>query len=320
MKRFCLMLFSALLANGPVAYSQEIKFTYTEVKQSGVAQDVNAHGDVVLTNYPNPGGTILLRKNKMAPVKFQCWNTIYDATQPKKIDNQGNVVGNCQIDGTQHARQVGFVRDKKGQVTFLDVPGADITEGYTVSNDRSCGQYFRPFTNPNESGYARMHGFCKSVDGTYRTMDVPTPNTVTVITGINSRKRVGSYFSFDPATNDVSQWGAFLEDNGNFSPLKVPGAAWTYALDLNKFDDILLDSSLGNYILSDGVYYKPGNPPPDPGMTVISLDVNGMNDELELTGTYTQIKTGCVGTLISPCIATVKNFVATPGTERGWEK
>jgi len=296
---------------GP-AFAQEIAYTYKIIDQPGAAQDLNVHGDVVLTNYPYPGGTILTKKNRrMNATHFQCWDTIFDATQIKKIDNQGNVVGNCQIDGTQHGRQVGFIRDKRGVVAFLDVPGADITEGYAVSDERACGQFYTP-SIPNASGFARVHGFCKSTNGAYQTLDVPMPFTVTVITGLNSRKKVGNFFVYDSVTNETSQWGAFIEDNGTFTALSVPGATFTYVLDINGHDDVLLDSSKGNYILSDGIYFKIGNPPADPGFTVTDLQVNGFNDELELAGTYLQRQTGCGGEFIINCPMIFRSFVATP--------
>jgi hypothetical protein len=138
---------AVLVSTYGLVFGQEIQYSYTIINQPVSAQDLNVHGDVVLTNYPHPGGTILSKKTKMAPVQFRCWDTIYDATQITKIDNQGNVVGNCQIDGTRHGRQVGFVRDKKGNFTFIDVPGADITNPRHESKppcSHSGSHYFPP--------------------------------------------------------------------------------------------------------------------------------------------------------------------------------
>jgi hypothetical protein len=55
------------------------------------AQDLNIHGDIVLTNYPHPGRTILTKKKRLAPVHFQCWDSVFDATQIERIDNRGSV-------------------------------------------------------------------------------------------------------------------------------------------------------------------------------------------------------------------------------------
>jgi hypothetical protein len=181
-----------------------------------------------------------------------------------------------------------------------------------VSGEHACGQFYLP-QPPNASGFALVHGFCK-INGSYRTIDVAMPFSVTIIiTGINNRrKKAGNFFTYDPLTNETSQWGAFIEDNGNFTALSAPGATFTYAIDINNHDDVLLDSTLGNYILSAGIYFKIPNPPADPGMTVLGLDVNGFNDELESAGTYLQRQAGRVPSEMFICPLTVRNFVATP--------
>ena len=69
----------------------------------------------------------------------------------------------------------------------------------------------------------------------------PVQYGVTAILGVTaSGLKIGAYFTYDPVNNGASEWSFFTLQNGQFSPLRYPVGSWTYPLDVNKWDDVLL--------------------------------------------------------------------------------
>jgi hypothetical protein len=297
---FWALLLVAVL--GEVGFGQEIPYDYRVINQAGL-QDINKRGDLLATEIDQGNlGVVIGRLSD----RFRCHDT-FDDTVPRRINNRGDIAGSCLTEA--HNKVVGFIRTRKGAFSFIDVPGSDSTIVHALSDqDETCGQYYNPL-DPNASAFIRFHGFCHNKQGVIRTIDVPLANSVTVIVGTNRRgKKIGNYFTYNPVTNETGQWHCFEVDNGIFTSLERPGALWSYCTDLTNDDTVLYEDNQDVFILDDGVYYKISDPTPDAGWTLIQVDVNGFNDDLEIVGSFIQRQT-CLGIF---CPVQVKNFVATP--------
>lgn len=303
-----LWVFVIVVSAYGLAFGQEIPYTYRIVNRPSLV-DIDIHGDLLarVGLSGNVAGLLVGRKAKMLPVEFRCGN-LNDETEARRINNHSSVAGSCEA-GLLNNKSVGFVRDKKGGITFVDVPNSTQTELYAIGdNDETCGLYYTAF-DPGQSGFTRIHGFCHSK--VYRTIDVPVANSVTVMTGTSrSGKKLGNYFVYDPATNETGPWHCFEYDNGIFTSLERPGAAWSYCSDMTNHDVVLYEDDKDVFVLDDGIYFTISQPTPDPGWTLQGqVDVEGFNDALEIVGRFTQGQS-CIELF---CPRQVKNFVATPG-------
>src|SRR5438094_827019 len=216
-----------------------------------------------------------------------------DSTTVSAINNTGQVVGSC-TDG-------GFVRDKNGNITILNFPGAANTLAYGINDtDDVVGQYGNsPFTDP--TGIARFHGFVWS-NGVYITIDAPFSDAVhTALLGINNAGQIiGTYLHHRPGSSDINDYDselAFLYDNGNFTPLDFPGAqipfccgATTFPMDINNLGQVVgstydSDGKLQFFLLDEGNYLTITGLPDD---VVDGGGSWGINDKSEIAGTYVQ--------------------------------
>jgi len=317
-------LFAGLIS---VVDAQTVKLPYKfKVVDIRGLQDINNKADLVADLLePDGGGVVFTQKQKLHGTQFGC-NAAFDFTSPVRINNHGDIVGSCETaPGDPSNKLVGFIRDKNGHFTFLDVPGADGTEAFGI-NDRGAvvGQYFIPLIS-GASGFARFHGFLWR-KGKFETIDIPLDNSVTILLGINKKQQIiGAYFTYEPVPNEVSEWHGFVYDNGNFTPLNFPGSAWAYPLDINNEGQVLgvYDTSVGgfqggpsepeggHFIFDDDKFFKVGLPPVPAGSELAFFDVNGMNDEGQLVGFYTTREL-CGDPEPFACNITTQGFIATP--------
>jgi probable HAF family extracellular repeat protein len=109
--------------------------------------------------------------------------------------------------GTVH----GFVRDRNGRITTLDVPFAYL-HGILDINDRgqTVGFYDTPSGDPGG-------GFLREPNGKITPIDVPRAGTFTVPFAINNRGQVVGYY----ADEDTR-----LNPDGSLPPNKVHGFVW----------------------------------------------------------------------------------------------
>src|SRR5262249_9684621 len=129
------------------------------------------------------------------------------------------------------------------------------------------------------------------------------PNSVTQLWGINNKGQiVGSYFTFDPATNETFPHQGFIYDNGNFFPLDFPGFDQTIPVDINNNGQIVgmlypanqipLFGFFGGdiFFFDDGEFFLISKPEPkDPNGSVgRSTLVTGINDRAEIVGEYSE--------------------------------
>jgi hypothetical protein len=146
-------------------------------------------------------------------------------------------------------------------MTFFHKQGADFTEPAGLNGGCVVGTYWNPLI-PGLSGLFRPHGF-RWCGADFETIDflIPGVNTVTQLFGIDeSRRSLGCYLTFDPVTNETGEQKCFLHDNGFFSVIEQPGAEWTDTVDMNGQGHILIRSSLGVFLLIDGIFF-PIEPP-----------------------------------------------------------
>jgi uncharacterized membrane protein len=224
------------------------------------------------------------------------------------INNLGQIVGNCFVGKT-----VGFVRNRNGNFTLLDFPGAAYTDAYGI-NDLGdvVGRYCC-----DGVGLGAFHGFLWK-DGVYTTIDPPSlpvngdpqPEAMaTHLLGINnSGQIIGTYFHHPPGSqlNEYDSELAFIYDNGNFTPLDFPGAklpilccgATTFPMDINNFGQVVgstydNDGNPQLFLYDDGHYFVITGLP-DNVLDFYDYSIAhgpsavGINDLSEIAGTYVQ--------------------------------
>src|SRR5437879_12540279 len=148
MKTFTLCA-ALILAAQAVGAQTEIQYRVRTVEILGL-QDINLHGDLVASEYPIGGGIVFTKKQKLQGTPFNCGNGIFDDTAPNQINNQGDNIGTCLING-QHGREVGFIRDKNNAFTFIDDPSFDGVQFFGINDTRNVvGLGFTP-SIPNQA-------------------------------------------------------------------------------------------------------------------------------------------------------------------------
>jgi probable HAF family extracellular repeat protein len=205
-------------------------------------------------------------------------------TAPLGIDNRGRVVGNIVLadaDRTTH----GFLRDRRGRFTTIDVAGAKATAVSRINDHgQIVGRYYEsaPFRPPD----GRPRGFLLD-HGRLTRIDVPSA-VYTQAVGINNRGHVvGEYL------DSAGTFHGFLWKRGRFTTIDVPGAAATSLVDVNDRGQVLgsyadADGAFHGFVLRDGKFTildRPGVPyllPRDinnrgqiAGYTLVDLDLTG---------------------------------------------
>ena len=214
--------------------------------------------------------------------------------QPQSINKQGAITGFCFT-----SRVSGFFRNKKGKVTILDFPRANLTEAIGINDDgQVVGDY-------RDTG-GKFHGFFWD-DGPFLTIDVPFPEaTSTAPNGINN---VGQIVGFYQDGND--QPHGFFYDNGIFTSFDFPGALATLPADINDHGQIV-----GNYadtnLIGHGFLLENGRFTTfDVTFSnVVATQVSGINNRGQIVGRYLESNPGDP---VNPFLS--DGFIATPGRE-----
>jgi uncharacterized membrane protein len=143
------------------------------------------------------------------------------------INNRGQIVGQYRDARGEH----GYLRDPRGRLTTIDVPGARATAPVKI-NDRGqiVGIYSRNATNTKDPD-AAVHGFVLD-RAKVTTIDYPGAAS-TQAAGINNRGEVvGDYFDAAGTAH------GFRWYKGRFTRIDVPGA-FTGVLDINDCGQIV---------------------------------------------------------------------------------
>jgi uncharacterized membrane protein len=149
------------------------------------------------------------------------------AADPPWHQQRGLIVGEYIRGGDDGIpdSESGFLRDQRGRLTVLDVPGAKGTEAARI-NDRGqiVGEYSQDTPIVNNS--ARVRGYLWD-RGKLTRIDAPGAVGTTAL-GVNNRAQVvGAYWQDDGTAH------GYLWDRGRFTTIDVPGAAVTQPLDIN---------------------------------------------------------------------------------------
>jgi hypothetical protein len=176
---------------------------------------------------------------------------------PFDINNRGQLTGEyvrIGPDGIPDSES-GFLRDARGRVTVLDVPGARGTEAVKL-NDR--GQVLGVYTD----AAGAFHGFVLT-RGRLVSFDAPDQGDFLLPFDINTRGQIVGYTVDDPVTMAGAR-GFLLAKGarGPAAPISFPGAPRTIAAGINDQGQIV------------GFYENPNVPPsrqptggqPRPGM------------------------------------------------------
>jgi hypothetical protein len=205
-------------------------------------------------------------------------------TTPVGINNRGKVVGaytTADADVTYH----GFLRDRRGRFTAVDVPGAKATVASRINDHgQIVGRYYEstPFRAPDgrPRGFLLDHGRLDRID---------FPGAVyTQAVGINNRGHVvGEYL------DSAGTFHGFLWRRGRFTTIDFPRAAVTSLVDVNDRGQIIgikfdADGAVHGFVLRDGKFTildAPGAPYTFPrdinnrgqiaGFTLVDLDLTG---------------------------------------------
>jgi len=300
--------------------------------------DINNWGHLVGNAFPQDG--LIVRRNH-TPTEIRCPGdqTETDSTTISAINNVGHVVGSCTDGVSPNQRIVGFVRDRHGNVTLLNVPGADSTFAFGIND---LGHVVGQYGGFNfGQGLDRFHGFLWK-DGEYTTIDALFPDAMhTALLGINiTGQIIGTYLHHRPGSSDINDYDseiAFLYADGNFLPLAFPGAklpflccgATTFPMDINNLGQVV-GSTYDNdghpqwFLYEDGEYVAITGLPenvndPQDHSVVHGPDAVGINDFGQLAGSYVErVPCDSCGIENEPGFTFVRHsFVATPETVGG---
>jgi uncharacterized membrane protein len=246
------------------------------------AQGINDRGDVVgfLTlDKDSKGHAYMVRKGVVTFLKAPGTLGVVNETTPRAINASGDIVGELSLaDGSAH----GFLRDHQGKWTSLDVPGA---EGATLAfGINGQGEIVGAYSNDD---WNTDHGFLfrpghHGAPGSYLPFDYPGASSAqTEPYGINDDGDVVGVYAFE------SDWipHGFLQHEGDFTTIDVPGAQGTMARSINSRGEIVgqywdADWAEHGFLLSKGTYTTfdvPG---------AVGTRPRSINDHGEIVGNY----------------------------------
>jgi len=270
------------------AHSAEktIGYDYQEINEPRLVS-INTHNEKAKWTAPDSTGFRAIYVNMQGQeIQFECGliqpSSLGD-TMPSRINEHGQIIGNC-VKGDFNTRNgVTFIRERSGLLTIIQKPGADHTWLWGINNKgQGAGVYYNPL-ELNRSGFYRIHGVIWD-RGVFTTVDLPGTNAVTQLFGIDDAGRViGVYFTFDGVTNETSQLLPFLYDNGQVTWLSFPGSTWTDVQDINGLGMFIGNSDKGAFLWDDGSFYRIL---PPTGKAIVSVD--SIDDASRIIGRYRQ--------------------------------
>ncbi len=295
-----------------------LQFTFLGQQRNDIVRltDINDKGQTVGNDFAGDG-FFINNKNRATEIRCPGDQTDNHSTTVSAINNTGQIVGSC-TDGA-------FVRDRNGNITILNFPGADGTVASGINDIGDVvGQYWGSSFG---QGLQRFHGFIWR-NGVYTNIDAQFPEAMfTSLWGINNAGQIiGTYLHHRPGSSDINDYDselAFLYDNGSFTSLDFPGAqipfccgAQTLPMDINNLGQIVGSSydTAGkpqSFLYDEGEYFVITGAPDN---LVDRGSSWGLNDKSEIAGTYTQrVPCDTCGLHGEPgYLVETHSFVATP--------
>jgi len=180
-------------------------------------------------------GAFLYRKDRYTPlgaVRGATFGSIHT-----DINNRGEIAGTSidgalGDDGQLEGSVSGFMKDRRGEVTTFEVPGAGGTQVWGNNNrGQVVGDYLDPGASEGPDGRYppnAVHLFVRERNGRITTVDLPFPY-LRGVGDINDRGQlVGTYIDSDGLFR-----GFRREPDGEITPVDVPGAG-TLPLGINN--------------------------------------------------------------------------------------
>jgi probable HAF family extracellular repeat protein len=226
---------------------------------------------------------------------------------PGAINSRGVIAGEYLTPD----RESGFVRDTRGRIIRIDLPGVAGTQVDKI-NDRGqiVGNFSKvsPFLPGDGSrGYVLTRGRVNRID-------VPGAR-ITAPHDINNHGRVVGQF-----TDRSGIERGFVWKQGRFTTFDVPGAAYTVPIAINDHGHIVgiysdADGALHGFLLRDGVYTTvdaPGAP------STLLFDVNnrGQNVGFSAAPTAGDLFAGARGFVLRDGVDGPFTEIAFPGAPR----
>jgi hypothetical protein len=202
-------------------------------------------------------------------------------------------------DGNQPPGSVhGFVKDRRGEVTSFDVPGAREVLAKGIDNrGQVVGEYVEAAAVPGPGGLlpaGSVHGFIRRANGRITTFDVPFPY-LHDIGDVNDRGQIVDYY--DDPDRAYNLGGGFLrQPDGRITTLDVPGALSTNPRCVNNRGQVFgsfvdadarpnPDGTIPQGVIHGFVYKRGEYRRFDPAGSVYTEPTGG-NDRGQVTGGY----------------------------------
>ena len=160
-------------------------------------------------------------------------------------NDRGQLVGQYTDARGEH----GFLRDARGRITRIDVPGARSTSAAKINN-RSQIVGFSTQTGSLEDPNSSRRGYLLD-RGRYVRIDVPGA-VDTQPTGINNRGQVAGQY-----VDAAGGFHGFVRERGRFQTIDAPGAVGTSLVDINDRGQLLgarvePDGTVRGFVLEAG--------------------------------------------------------------------
>jgi hypothetical protein len=157
----------------------------------------------------------------------------YAGTGIVGVNGRGDMVGLYEDRGEPGVVRI-VVRDRSGRFTTIpDHPGAALTEPVDITNRGEIVGFYYETDADLAAGIS--HGFRRSADGRYRTIDVPGA-LLTRPFRINDRGQIAA--TVDDGRGSTS---GFLYERGRFTPIRPRDAVFTRPLDINDRGQVVGD-------------------------------------------------------------------------------
>jgi hypothetical protein len=273
----CAAAAALLVATPAAADAQGPPYTYQTIRYPGSAQTQLygiSNSGLIIGTYTDAAGVtygFTYQGGTYTPLNFPGASDSYALG----INEFGHIVGSHSFTGPNGPWHSFIYKD--GTFTEFDFPGWESDSRAINSAGDIVGVY-------NESGLLPTHGFTRTGEDTYATLDYPGA-LYTFLWGINNSGLItGSYIANNDPTN---AYHGFMYSSGTFTRIDYPGATATKIFGLNNLGDIVGAHSQGSishaFVFSQARFRSFDMPGAQ------SSIAKAINDNRQVVGTYYSI-------------------------------